>query len=564
MSGQNHLLGQRLFESGIVSLEELDLALEEQKQSRKLLGVILLEKGFVKEEELFFSLLAEHIRCGYVNLKNVVIPPEIILKIPAQFATHYKAIPVSLENKTLTVATPNPFDQSLREGIQIMWTGRIRLVMASEQGVNAAIRKYYGLGAETIDAMMEGVPAARQERSRVNDVTELDSEASITKFLNQILLEAYQKRATDIHIEPFESDLVIRYRIDGTLTDVQAPRNIWHFRDAISSRIKIMSNLNIAERRLPQDGRLKARFGGTDLDLRVSFLPTQNGESIVIRLLTSNQLYDLAQLGLCDRDLKIMKDLIHRPHGIIFASGPTGSGKTTTLYCCLSQLNNMSKKIITIEDPVEYLMKGVIQLQVNPKIGFTFASGLRSMLRHDPDIMMVGEVRDIETAETAIQVALTGHLVFSTLHTNDAVGGLTRLMDMGLEPYLVSSSVEAFIAQRLVKRICPKCKKETKVNVKNLRELGFDVSADAVVYEGAGCEACQFSGYHGREGIFEILVMNDTIREMVVEKSSAGKIKGAALHSGMTPLLKSGWEKIKAGITTVNEVVRVAREELEE
>ena len=555
------LLGQRLIQEGIISQEQLDQGLKEQERTRKLLGVILLEKAFVKEE-LFFLSLSKHLGCDHVDLKQKTIPPEIILKIPAQFACHYKVIPAGMENDTLLLASSNPLDQTMRDGVHLVWPGKVRFLVASEEDVTRAIRQYYGVGAETIDAMMGGASSVRQDKREVNDITELDSEASIAKFLNQILLEAYQKRATDIHIEPFESELTIRYRIDGSLVDVQVPKNIWHFRDAISSRIKIMSNLNIAERRLPQDGRLKVRVSGVDLDLRVSFLPTPNGESIVIRLLSSNQLYALADLGLPENDLKVMNDLIRRPHGIVFVTGPTGSGKTTTLYCCLSQVMDFNRKIITIEDPIEYLIKGVVQLQVNPKIGFTFASGLRSMLRHDPDIMMVGEVRDAETAEIAIQVALTGHLVFSTLHTNDAVSGITRLLDMGLEPYLISSSVEAFIAQRLVKKICPECRKQVRMKAASLRELGFNVSEDTVVYEGAGCEDCQFSGYHGREGIFEFLVLNETIREMIVQKAPASKIKQEALRSGMTSLLQNGWSKIINGTTTINEVLRVTKEDI--
>jgi type II secretion system protein E len=555
------LLGERLVQCGLISSQQLEQALEEQKSTKQLLGVVLLKKGFIREEDVFFPLLAQHLGSEYVSLKEETISPECVAKVPAQFAAYYRVMPFRLNKDQLLLATPNPFDQTAKDGIQLIWSGRIHMVMASEQDVTQAIRRYYGVGAETIDAMMGSRAASGSNAEEIDDITELDSEASIGKFLNQILLEAYKKRATDIHIEPFESDLKIRYRIDGVLSDIQVPKNIWHFRDAISSRVKIMSNLNIAERRLPQDGRFKVRVGGVDLDLRVSFLPTPNGESIVLRLLSSAKLSDLAELGFGVQQLKILNDLLRRPHGIIFVTGPTGSGKTTTLYCCLSEVADVDKKIITIEDPIEYLIKGVTQIQVNPRINFTFATGLRSMLRHDPDIMMVGEVRDLETAEIAIQVALTGHLVFSTLHTNDAVGAVTRLLDMGIEPYLVSSSVEAFIAQRLVRRLCPHCKKKVLMTARNLQELGFPAEKDTVVYEGAGCQACDFSGYYGREGIFEFLVMNDQIRDLIVAKAPALRMKEAAVNAGMQSLLQDGWLKITQGKTTVSEVVRVTKED---
>jgi len=555
------LLGERLVQLRIITREQLQEALEYQRQSKQLLGIVLLEKGFIKEEQVFFSLLARHTGADFVELSDLVIDRQVLEAVPVQFASHYQIIPVRMEKDVLVVAGANPADRGMIDALHMVWPEKIRAVMASPREIAEAIRQYYGVGAETIDAMMEGRRGSEASVQGADDITELDSEASIGKFLNQILLEAYQKRATDIHIEPFEDQLKIRYRIDGTLQDVQLPVNIWHFRDAISSRIKIMSNLNIAEKRLPQDGRFKVKVGGFDLDLRVSFLPTPYGESIVIRLLSSGKVYDLAELGLNQRHLNILQELIRHPHGIIFVTGPTGSGKTTTLYCCLSKVMTGDQKIITIEDPIEYSLKGVVQLQVNPKIGFTFSAGLRSMLRHDPDIMMVGEVRDLETAQIAIQVALTGHLVFSTLHTNDAIGGITRLFDMGVEPYLVSSAVDAFIAQRLVRKICPKCKTQVRVGAQILRESGFPADEDMLLWEGKGCEACDFSGYHGREGIFEFFVMNDELREMVARKASAMEIKARAAAAGMTTLLADGWQKITDGRTTVSEVVRVTKEE---
>jgi type II secretory ATPase GspE/PulE/Tfp pilus assembly ATPase PilB-like protein len=412
-------------------------------------------------------------------------------------------------------------------------------------------------------------PETSQERivsvqyQETQDLIESAEDASIINFVNQVLLEAYRDRATDVHIEPFEDELMVRYRIDGVLHETKVPQAIKNFQSAIISRIKIMANLNIAERRLPQDGRIRIKIGDDKVDLRVSIMPTPFGESVMIRILSSNILWGMESLGLLKPDLEILEKVIKKPHGIIFVTGPTGSGKTTTLYAALSKINDKDKKIITIEDPIEYQLKGIMQMQVQPKIGFTFANALRSMLRHDPDVMMVGEVRDYETAEITIRVALTGHLVFSTIHTNDAAGGVTRLVDMGVEPFLVASAVEGFIAQRLVRVICDNCKSEFKPDKEILRELGvsrMDLSK-IKLYEGKGCESCRFTGYKGRTAIYEILVMSEPIRELVLKRSSSDQIKKKALSLGMRTLRQDGWEKIKAGITTPGEVIRVTQEE---
>lgn len=551
------LLGECLVEQGMISRGQLTEALEQQKNTPKRLGDILLQQGWIQDRGAFFSLLARHIGTTFADLSEREIAPECTAFFPAPFAAHYRVMPLIVENDLMVLAAADPLDQGVRDGIHLVWPGRIRLLLAPEQEILKAVYQYYGVGAETIDAMMGDRPAAGLPVAFVDDIAELHSEASVGKFLNQILFEAYQKRATDIHIEPFESAVTIRYRIDGVLSDVQVPENIRHFRDAISSRIKIMARLNIAERRLPQDGRFRVRVKDMDLDLRVSVLPTPNGESLVVRLLTAGKNFDLAGLGFSQDQRCLVDELTRRPHGMIFVTGPTGSGKTTTLYCFLSQVSGQDKKIVTIEDPVEYMMNGVTQLQVNPAIHFTFASGLRSILRHDPDIMMVGEVRDGETAGIAVQAALTGHLVFSTLHTNDAAGAVARLLDMGIEPYLISSATEAVIAQRLVRRICPHCKKAVLMSGARLRECGFPAEADVDVYEGEGCSACDFSGYYGREGIFEFLLMTDPIREEITARASASRIRETALHMGMRPLRQDGWDKILRGVTTVSEVVRV-------
>ncbi len=496
-----------------------------------------------------------------LRLRDLRISHQVIQRVPAKYAVYYKVVPVSKEKGVLTVAAANPRDVHILDGLALVVPGRIRLVLAEDSEITDAIHKYYGVGADTIDAMMGDVDPKTD--AEVEDAQELDSEASIGKFINQVLHEAYKQRATDIHIEPYENDLKIRYRVDGILRDARVPVNIWHFRDAINSRIKIMSRLNIAEKRLPQDGRFQVKVGEADLDLRVSFLPTQCGESAVIRLLSSARLFGLQELGLNDGELTLLNGLIIKPHGIIFVTGPTGSGKTTTLYSCLSKVNQRERKIITIEDPVEVRLKGVSQIQINPSIGLTFARGLRSMLRHDPDIMMVGEVRDLETAQIAIQIALTGHLVFSTLHTNDAASGVTRLIDMGVEPYLISSSVECFVAQRLVRVNCPRCRTARPLTGDIIEDFGLTPreAKETVILQGRGCDYCNNTGFRGRVGIYEFLMINDEIRELIADRASTQLIKRAAVAAGMKTLQRHGWEKVRQGLTTPEEVIRVTKEE---
>lgn len=556
-------LGQLLVDKKVITPVQLETALNKQKESGELLGTVLIKLGFVDEESVFIPVLAEQLGVDFVNLRTMEFSKEVFNTIPAKFAYYYKILPVEHRDGVLTVATHHPLDIEMIDGVGLVVPSRIKTVLAGEKDLAEMIRHYYGVGAETIDQMMGTVQIEKTSEKTVDDIEELDSEASIAKFINQILLEAYKDRATDIHIEPYEKDLKVRYRVDGVLYDTKVPVNIWHFKDSINSRIKIMSNLNIAEKRLPQDGRFKVKVGEIDLDLRVSFLPTPYGESVVIRILSSTKLYNMQELGLAEYNLKILEELIEKPHGIVFVTGPTGSGKTTTLYSCLAHLNTSDQKIITIEDPIEYQLPGIVQIQVHPGIGLTFAAGLRSILRHDPDVMMVGEVRDLETADIAIQSALTGHLVFSTLHTNDAASGVTRLIDMGVEPYLVASSVECFVAQRLIRFLCPKCKVPTKVTDEILKDFGLNTQTAgvSVVFEAKGCEACNHTGYRGRQGIYEFLLLNDEIRELILARASAGQIKNKAVALGMKTMLQDGWEKIKQGLTTPSEVIRVTQEE---
>lgn len=562
---QPELIGQFLIMKGLINMESLERALLDQEQRKDLLGETLIKLGLITADQ-FYTALSEQLGLEYVILRDVRIDAATINEIPAKFACHYELMPIKIENNIITVAMANPMDIHTIDDIKLLLKKEVKTVLAGRMDILDAIKKYYGVGAETIERIAPETPQEKiisVQHQEAQDLIESAEDASIIKFVNQVLLEAYRDRATDVHIEPFEDELLVRYRIDGVLHETKVPQAIKNFQSAIISRIKIMANLNIAERRLPQDGRIRIKIGDDKVDLRVSIMPTPFGESVMIRILSSNILFGLQNLGLLKRDLEILEKMIKKPHGIIFVTGPTGSGKTTTLYASLSKINDRDKKIITIEDPIEYQLKGIMQMQVQPKIGFTFANALRSMLRHDPDVMMVGEVRDYETAEITIRVALTGHLVFSTIHTNDAAGGVTRLIDMGVEPFLVASAVECFVAQRLVRVICDNCRKEFKPDKEILKELGvsrMDLSK-IKLHEGKGCESCRFTGYKGRTAIYEILVMSEPIRELVLKRSSSDQIKKKALGLGMRTLRQDGWEKIKAGITTPGEVMRVTQEE---
>lgn len=501
----------------------------------------------------------------YIKLKDAEIDPAAIKKVPAKLACHYNLMPLRIEKDTLIVAMKDSGDVCTLDDIELYLGCKVRPVRAGENDILEGIKRYYGLGAETIERIME--EGKREERvdfekTKVEDIKDMAADASIIKFVNQIFLEAWQNRATDIHIEPYEDELVVRSRVDGVLYDIAVPRRISHLHPAIVSRIKVMASLNITEQRLPQDGRIKIRVGKDELDLRVSILPTPYGESVTIRILSTDKFFTLSDLGLSVAGVNTLESMLKLPHGIIFVTGPTGSGKTTTLYTCLNMLNDKQKKILTIEDPIEYKLNRITQIQVQPNINLTFAAGLRSMLRHDPDIMMVGEVRDLETADISIRLALTGHLVFSTLHTNDAAAGATRLLDIGIEPYLTASSVICFIAQRLVRVLCPHCKKEVKPTKELLEETEKTANSSPMkVYESRGCESCRWTGYQGRTGIYEMLAVNDEIRELFLKRASASEIKKKAVFQGMKTLRQDGWEKVLAGITAVSEVLRVTRAE---
>ncbi|MEW6619801.1 MAG: type II secretion system ATPase GspE [bacterium] len=493
-----------------------------------------------------------------VNILSLEIPQEVIKKLPAKFVNRYRLIPIKMDNNTLTIATADPLEIHILDDIGLLLGCKIEVVFSSQDEIDQALQKYYGTGAQTVEDIISGIKEKKisdQDKETTADLESLAHEAPVIKLVNLIIMEAIKKRASDIHIECFEDEMVVRYRIDGVLYDT-APPPKWLY-PAIISRIKLMAEMNIAERRLPQDGRIQLKVGGKQIDIRVATLPTLYGESLVLRILEKESiLLELEDLGFEETILEQFKKLIHRPNGIILVTGPTGSGKTTTLYATLNRINSTEKKIITIEDPVEYQIKRINQLQVKPKINFGFAQGLRSMLRQDPDIMMVGEIRDLETAEVAVQAALTGHLVFSTLHTNDAASAITRLHDMGVEDFLISSSVIGILAQRLVRLICPECREEYLPAPELVKEFH-----SKTLLKGRGCEKCNYSAFKGRIGIFELLLINDELQELILQKTNAHKIKELAIKSGMKTMQEDGFQKVQRGVTTVEEVLRVVQEE---
>ncbi len=556
-----------LVEKNLIDQETLSPFIEEAGKSKDNLYVLLLRSGKFPEERLLLGL-SEAMKVPLVELGSKQPDTTVIEKVPLKIAEYYKLVPLKIENRRLTIAISAPFDVRTQDDIHTHLGFDLDLVLAREKDVLDAIKRFYGFATGTINEMIASgsdIATTLPDRAfeAVENIEKLAGDASIAKLVNQIILEAFRKRATDIHLEPYRGKVKLRYRIDGTLYNANVPPEIGRFILPILSRIKIMSNLNIVEKRLPQDGRAIVKIEDTQLDLRVSSIPTPYGESVVVRMLPMNRVISLTQLGLGNRELNLFQTMIKKPHGIIFITGPTGSGKSTTLYACLNQLNSDDRKIITIEDPVEYEMEGVTQIQVAGNIGLDFAKGLRSILRHDPDVIMVGEVRDLETAETAIRVALTGHLVFSTLHTNDSASSVTRLVDIGVEPYLVSSSVEAFIAQRLVRTICSHCKQEdktmTQYEAKKLIAKETDTKVDDVrLFYGKGCNQCNNTGFWGRVAIYEILLMNDKLRDLVMQKASAEEIKKLAVAQGMRTLRQDGWEKVLAGVTTPEEILKVA------
>ncbi len=526
-------------------------------------GDAIVKLGFADAASVYQSL-ARFCELRFASLAALELSEALLRKVPARFATHYRCVPVEERDGVLVLAISDPLNSHLLDDIRLVLKQRLEAVVATPEDIKLAIKRYYGVGADTMERMLhqnDGGTVAKPVR-RENAVLDDDQiDASIIKFVNELILESVKSGATDIHIEPFEDELRVRFRIDGILHQVPAPGRIQGFQAAIVSRVKIMANLNIAEKRLPQDGKILASFGAESYDLRVSILPTPHGETVNMRVLTrSNAFLTLPELGFRQEDLAQFNAFINKPHGILLVTGPTGSGKTTTLYAALSKLNNLERKIITIEDPVEYQLAGVTQMQVHNQIGFDFAMGLRSILRHDPDILLVGEIRDYETAEMAVRSSLTGHLVLSTLHTNDSAGAVTRLLDMGVEPFLISSTMIAAIAQRLLRKNCEACARPVDYDAALLAAEFGDVTAEvplATFRRGEGCATCRNTGYRGRAAIYEMLPFTPDIKTLTVQRATSLAIKQVALRQGMRTLRRAGWLRACEGATTIEEVLRV-------
>ena len=513
-----------------------------------------------RTEEDILQWLAEEYGVDFTSLDDIEPDRQLLSLFPARILLKEELLPLRRTNGTVEVATSRLFATQGLDALKTLTGLSLKPVLASSEAIQREMKKRLGVGADTIDTLGEEGSFQVVDENPEED-TNLDSaaeDASIIRFVNQVLKDAIELRASDIHLEPFEDEFRIRYRIDGVLQDVPVPSQIKRFQPAIVSRVKILSHLNIAEKRLPQDGRIKIRIEDSEVDIRVSVIPMLHGEAVVMRLLRQNAtLLGMGELGMDTRELECFRRVLQLPHGIILVTGPTGSGKTSTLYTALNEINDADRKIITIEDPVEYQLKGVNQIQVSEKAGLTFAKGLRSILRHDPDVILIGEIRDQETAQIAVQASLTGHLVFSTLHTNDAPGALTRLVDMGVEPYLVASSLEAVLAQRLVRVLCKTCKQPDHSPAAEAFKLQVGIPANTMIYRSVGCEACRQTGFHGRHAIFEWMDTDNEIRQLILKNASSDLIREAARRGGMRTLADDGWRLVRMGITTVEEVLSV-------
>src|SRR5215831_16490302 len=536
-----------LSRTGLATREQFDewnkawkVAIESGSQE-SLLAFICRERGLA--EDVFLQKLAQAMNWPYLDLPKLKVPAEARNRISTKVAFQHSVLPTMVENGTVQVAVCNPFDTAMLNAVRFDARGPVQFALATKVEIEKALKNFYGVGAETLGELDQEEAAVDLDLPLDKEITESDQEASVIKFVNQVIWEAFKDRATDIHFEPAEDELRIRYRIDGILHQTPMPPQLKRFQSALISRIKV-------------------RIKGEEIDIRVSTVPTVYGESVSLRLLTRGKiLLSLDKLGFSPLEEQAIREIIIKPHGIFLVTGPTGSGKSTSLYAFLSTINSVHKRIITIEEPVEYELKGINQIAVRPEIGLTFAMGLRHILRQDPNVIMVGEIRDLETAEIAIRAALTGHLVFSTLHTNDAPSAFTRLIDMGIEPFLVASSVEAIMAQRLVRTICPHCKQEQKVERDYLRRIGFPESeiATAKFWHGVGCEDCRQLGYQGRMGIYELLILNESLRPLILNRAPASTIAQKAIEFGMRTLRTDGWNKVRNGMTTIEEVLRVTQ-----
>lgn len=559
------VFGQELLAKGVISEEELATALNLQGQSGQKIGKLLVDIGAVSEADMVVHL-SDYLDVPYVTAEDFPQVPVLEDTFSEKFMRECKFVPIKVEaSGQLTVAMADPNDIATLDTIRIFAGCQdVKVFLGPENAILDLIESFYGNQASSLGRIVEDIDEENDttgdDAEDVEHLKDLASEAPVIRLVNLIISRAIESRASDVHIEPFERDLNVRYRIDGILYDQESPPK--RLKAAVISRIKIMARLNIAERRVPQDGRIKMKVLGKDIDLRVSTLPTMYGESVVMRILDKSnvQIYDVEKLGFVPQMHELFNDLIKRPYGIIMVTGPTGSGKTTTLYAALTQINQPDKKIVTIEDPVEYQINGINQIHVNAQIGLTFAAGLRSIVRQDPDVIMVGEMRDLETVEIGIRAALTGHLVFSTLHTNDAPSAIARMVDMGAEDYLLSSTILGVLAQRLVRIICSNCKEKQQFEDKFLEEIKFPLDNRTEIYHGKGCEECGGTGYQGRLGIFELMLMNEDVRRLILANADATKIRKMAIEGGMVSLRIDGLEKVKQGLTTISEILRVTQD----
>ena len=522
------------------------------------------EGSFDSEPEIL-RWLAQEYAVSYSDLEQVEVEKEVLSLFPARLLLKEELLPLQRSNGSVDIATSRLFATQGLDTLKSLTGLKLNPVLAPSEAIQREIKKRLGVGADTIDTLKDDASfqVVNDELSVDTDLENAAEDASIIRFVNQVLSDAIDLRATDIHLEPFENELQIRYRIDGVLQDVPVPSEIKRFQPAIVSRVKILSHLNIAEKRLPQDGRIKLKVRQGEVDVRVSIIPMLHGEAVVMRLLRQDgSIPGLNQIGMAERELGLFEQILEMPHGIFLVTGPTGSGKTTTLYTALNTINDTVRKIITVEDPVEYQIRGINQIQVSEKSGLTFARGLRAILRHDPDVVLIGEIRDEETARIAIQASLTGHLVFSTLHTNDAPSAMTRLIDMGIEPYLVASSLEGVLAQRLIRTLCTHCRVvDTSERVQTLRE-SLKMAPETVLYQATGCRECRQTGYHGRRAVFEMMAISHPIRQKILQHCSSGELKQIAQKEGMRTLSQDGWRLVEAGVTTPDEILRVTKDDV--
>jgi len=558
--GHDQAVFDLLAERRLVEPAALQAAFEEHRASGKSLARTLLELGLL-EKPVLLHAVADHTGCGYTEELPANLPGDALALVEGRLARTYGFAPIAADGFSVTVAAIDPFNPHLANDLVFALERDVRVCVADPERVQLLIRQHYGEEEIPLDAALDELQASAHEAGEETlteaDIEQLAGQTPIIRFVNLVLAQAIRDKASDIHFEPFEHDFKIRYRIDGALYEMTPPPK--HLALPILSRLKVLASLNIAERRLPQDGRIRLNLGGRAVDLRVSTLPTQFGESVVLRVLDQSAMQlELGQLGLPPAIRSGVDEVIRRPNGIFIVTGPTGSGKTTTLYSCLKILNTVDTKLLTVEDPVEYEIDGIMQVPVNPAAGLTFARALRTFLRQDPDIVMVGEIRDLETAQIAIQASLTGHLVLSTLHTNDAPSAVTRLVDMGIEPFLLASTLEAVLAQRLVRRLCPACRQPYEPDESLLRQIGLPPEAwgNRNFFRSTGCAACDLLGYKGRIGLFEFLPLTDALRELVVRGVSLVELRAKAVEQGMIPLREAGWAAILAGETTVEEVVK--------